>query len=240
MEGNRLHVHSCAVTPMLNIALRRIGGLCLFAAASAALGLDRESEDSLLDIQTFASQLADEPRAVINQADRELITSIRTKANTINDRFRNIKGSLPKEYAASLSADAEMLRQALIEPSEARRRESLQLAHEDLRLKLLYLQGSAGWTVFSPDNTLVQVSVTSKANGKSVPGYSVQCNPRRYGNASIFQTIFSKLTSPSEGKMAPGIYSCVLEQAGARVNKDISVGLTGSATEEIEVEVSRP
>lgn len=225
---------------MFKIVVRRIAGLCLLTAATAALGLDHESEDSLLDIQTFASRLADAPSAASIEADRELIQSIRTKANAIYDRLRNAGGSLPKEYSESLRADVEILRQALNEPSEAHQRELLQLAHEDLRLKLLYLQGSAGWTVISPSDTLVQVSVTTKADGDPVGGYSVQCNPRRYGNSPIFQNIFTKLTSPSDGKIAPGTYTCLLERAGARVKKDISVGLTGSATEIIEVEVSTP
>ena len=225
---------------MLKIAVRRICRLCLLTAATTALGLDQKSEDSLLDIQTFASQLADAPRAANIEADRELIQSIRTKANAIYDRLRNVDGSLPKEYSESLRADVEIIRQALNEPSEAHRRQLLQLAHEDLRLKLLYLQGSAGWTVFSPGDTLVQVSVTTMAEGKTVAGYSVQCNPRRYGNSPIFQNIFTKLTSPSDGKIAPGTYTCLLERAGARVKKDISVGLTGSAAEKIEVEVSKP
>ena len=225
---------------MLKIAVRRIGGLCLLAAATAAFGLDQMSEDSLLDIQTFASQLADTPRTASIESDRELIQSIRIKANAIYDRLRNVDGSLPKEYSESLRADGEILRQALNEPSEAHRREFLQLVHEDLRLKLLYLQGSAGWTVFSPVDMLVQVSVKTKADGKKVDGYSVQCNPRRYGNSPIFQSIFAKLTSPSDGKIAPGTYTCLLERAGARIKKDISVGLTGSAAEEIEIEVSKP
>ena len=225
----------------LTIAARQIGGLCLLAFTTAAAGLDQKSEDSLLDIQTFASQLADAPHAASgSDADKQLAQAIRTKANTIYDRLRNSDGALPEEYSESLHADAEILRHALNEPSAAYRRELLQLAHEDLRLKLLYLQGSAGWTVFSPSETLVKVSITTQSDGKTVAGYSVQCNPRRYGNSIIFQSIFAKLTSPSEGKIAPGTYTCLLERAGARMKKDISVGLTGSATEKIEIEVSRP
>lgn len=113
----------------------------------------------------------------------------------------------------------------------------LQDVNSDLRIKNQYYGARLG--VAGQARGLVKVKVATLADSKAVPGLIVYCNPYRWAASADRFKSFSKLSSPTEALMLPGLYRCVATKAGGDLagERSVEIGLDGKDAVDIDIPV---
>jgi hypothetical protein len=164
--------------------------------------------------------------------DQAMLRDIGRSADKLDDRFKNAAAAEPaEEFAKSLSDDAQALDR--LPASTGERTAILKDIRDDLELKARFT--SRGLTASTAFPSVVNVTIETERNGRTVNGLWVRSNPRRYGVTDTPMFVFPSASSPTARRMPPGVFTMWVESADHRVlaTQIIEIGATEQDSERI-------
>lgn len=169
-----------------------------------------------------------------NETNPEMVREVISGANEFQKHLQETNTTSTEESAAivhlrdilSVAASDDLQSAAILRD-----------VNTDLRIKNQYYGARLGVT--GQARGLVKVKVATLADSKAVPGLVVYCNPYRWAVSTDHFKSFSKLSSPTEALMLPGLYRCVATKAGGDLagERSVEIGLDGKDSVDIDIPV---
>lgn len=175
----------------------------------------------------------------INQSVEVEISKISNSFSAIAKELDGMGKPVPAPFLSSIDAYRDQLQRTLRVVSAEETTVLLKEVSEDAEIKRRYLVATSGFSAFDRP-MLVLVSVLTFRGEKSEPGYTVTCNSFRdvvaRGEARF---PFSSDTNNASLPLPPGRYRLQIYKGQTLVHsRDIRVGLSSNASEEVKIDVS--
>lgn len=191
-------------------------------AAVAAPTRAAPQDTVLFNVESAAGTLTDR-FAGRPQAERDLVGHVQNALGAIDDAFAGKKMAQP--YVNSLAVDDAVLRRAAGEdfaPALA----DVAIVSRDLDAKLYALHGGLAFSDGDWDG-LLDVSIKTLRGGQIVGGYLIRMNMEGMRDAAVPFAIFNDPTSPTTGRIPPGVYYVLVERIDGQPLQKTLVHISG-------------
>lgn len=213
-------------------------GLMLVAFFSQASYAGDQGTKVFSNLFPLLAQISDQNHPV-NQPLEHEVNRLAASFSAIAREIDGMKKPVPGLFMSAVDAYRDQLLRALNAASAEETTALLKDVSEDAEIKRHYLVATSGFSGFDRP-MLVDVSVLTFRGDKSEPGYTVTCNSfRDVVNKGDARFPFSSDTNNASLPLPPGRYRLQIYKGQTLVHsRDIRVGLSSKASEEVKIDVS--